>query len=409
MNDLWRHPTAWLLSATLAGCAITGPLDEGEPGADADEPWPGEPETPETALAEANFDQNDVLDTASLEDADAMTAAEIQAFLDLNPYGWSSVLANHTSNGVTAAKAFADAAQQHGINPLVLLTRVQMEQSLIGKTSASNSTLDKAMGCGCPDNQPCSAQFKGFDKQVDCAASKLRSYLDDQAVTGTTVSGWGIGITKTTLDSFSVTPVNESTAALYTYTPWVSAAQLHAKIWALYTSYVGYTGPDPSNPGPTDPDPTDPEPGPTDPMAPVEIVIDDGPTQSDPKASYEASASWTTTSATPGHHGASYAYRTTGASSDLARFRFHLDAPTTVVIEGWWTEGQNRASSAPFLVYDPDDNHVGTSYADQRTDGSAWVELGTYTLPAGWNTVALSRWTSSGTVVIADAIRVREP
>ena len=122
-----------------------------------------------------------------------------------------------------------------------------------------------------------------------------------------------------------------------------------------------------------------------------------------------ASASWTTTSATPGHHGQSYAYRTTGASSDLARFRFHLDAPTTVVIEGWWTQGQNRASSAPFLVYDADENHVGTAYANQQADGSAWVELGTYTLPAGWNTVALSRWTSSGTVVIADAIRVREP
>jgi len=422
MANLWRHPATWLLSATLAGCAITGPLDD--ESEERGEPWPGEPETPETAMAEANFDRHDVLDTASLEDADALTAAEIQAFLDVNPYGWSSVLANHADGGITAAQAFANAAQQNQINPLVLLTRVQMEQSLIGKSSASASTLDKAMGCGCPDNQPCSSQYQGFDKQVACAASKLRSYLDDMDSQGTTVAGWGIGITKTTLDGYSVTPVNEATAALYTYTPWVSAAKLHAKIWALYTSYVGYTGPsapppsdpadptdpnDPSDPSdPNDPGPTDPnDPGPSDP-SPVEIVIDDDPSLNDAAASFEASSSWTVSSATPGHHGSGYAYRTTGASSDLARFRFHLDAPATVVVEGWWTAGGNRASNAPFLVYDADDNHIATAYADQQANGSTWVELGTYTLPAGWNTVALSRWTSSGVVVIADAIRVRE-
>ena len=210
----------------MAGCAITGPTDD-ENGPDDDAPFE-EPETPETALAVQNFDRHNVLDTASMTDAGAMTEAEVQAFLDHNPYGWQSVLANTVSNGRTAAQAFVDAAQANGINPLVLLTRVQMEQSLIGKSSAPKSTLDKAMGCGCPDNQPCQSQYKGFDKQIDCAASKLRSYLDDMQNGGTTIAGWGVGISKKTLDNFTVTPVTEATAALYTYTPWVSAAQSHA-------------------------------------------------------------------------------------------------------------------------------------------------------------------------------------
>ena len=34
---------------------------------------------------------------------------------------------------------------------------------------------------------------------------------------------------------------------------------------------------------------------------------------------------------------------------------------------------------------------------------------GTFTLTAGWNTIALSRWTGSGYVVVADAVRARAP
>ena len=410
----------------MAGCAITGPMeDDGAPPDGEDAPFE-EPDTPETALAAQNFDRHNVLDTGSMTDAGAMTEAEIQAFLDMNPYGWTSVLANHVSNGRTAAQAFADAAQTHGINPLLLLTRVQVEQSLIGKTSASTSTLDKAMGCGCPDNQPCQSKYKGFDKQIDCAASKFRSYLDDMANGGTTVAGWGVGVTKTTLDGFSVTPVTEATAALYTYTPWVASAKLHAKIWALYTAHVGYTGPGGGmggggagggmggggmggggmgggGTGGGGMGGGGMAPG------PIDIVIEDDASANGPDADFQSSSSWISSSATPGHSGSGYQYRTTGASSDVASFRVHLDAAKTVVVEAWWTAGSNRASSAPFLIYDASGTHLGTSYANQQTNGGQWVELGTYNMTAGWNRIDLSRWTSSGTVVIADAVRVHEP
>ena len=44
---------------------------------------------------------------------------------------------------------------------------------------------------------------------------------------------------------------------------------------------------------------------------------------------------------------------------------------------------------------------------NQRTSGSRWNTLGTWHFTKGWNKVVLSRWTSSGDVVIADAVRIR--
>ena len=45
---------------------------------------------------------------------------------------------------------------------------------------------------------------------------------------------------------------------------------------------------------------------------------------------------------------------------------------------------------------------------DQRTGGGTWHTLGTWTFPAGWNQVVLLRRAASGSVVVADAVRVRQ-
>ncbi|MFY0574703.1 hypothetical protein ACN28S_10370 [Cystobacter fuscus] len=44
---------------------------------------------------------------------------------------------------------------------------------------------------------------------------------------------------------------------------------------------------------------------------------------------------------------------------------------------------------------------------NQQANGSRWNTLGTWSFPAGWNKVQLSRWTTAGAYVIADAIQVR--
>ena len=44
---------------------------------------------------------------------------------------------------------------------------------------------------------------------------------------------------------------------------------------------------------------------------------------------------------------------------------------------------------------------------NQQANGGRWNAIGTWNFSAGWNKVQLSRWTTSGYVVIADAIQVR--
>jgi hypothetical protein len=138
------------------------------------------------------------------------------------------------------------------------------------------------------------------------------------------------------------------------------------------------------------------------------LIIDSNNAANDAThARVEISASWTQSSATAGHYGNGYAFAATQAVSDPATFWFYLDAPATRTIDAWWTSGTNRAPSAPYLVWTSAGERLATVYVNQQENGGGWSALGTWTFPAGWNRVQLSRWTTPGYVVIADAIRVR--
>ena len=69
--------------------------------------------------------------------------------------------------------------------------------------------------------------------------------------------------------------------------------------------------------------------------------------------------------------------------------------------------GANRSTSATFIAYNAGGTEVGRRAVNQQASGSQWVTLGTWSFTAGWNKVELSRWATEGSVVIADAIRVR--
>lgn len=124
-------------------------------------------------------------------------------------------------------------------------------------------------------------------------------------------------------------------------------------------------------------------------------------------AKIELTGAWTSTSGTPGYYGSGYYFANTSATSAPATFWFHLDSAQTRSIDAWWTAGANRASAAPFIAYNAAGTELGRVSANQRSGGSQWVTLGTWNFSAGWNKVVLSRWTTSGDVVIADAVRVR--
>lgn len=187
----------------------------------------------------AVFDQNNVLTDVLLEDAASITVGEMQAFFERSPYGTRSWLASYRIGGVPASQLVLDAAVAQHIHPLVLVARMQVEASLVSKTSApSQRLIDQGLGCGCPDGGSCSALYKGLDKQLVCGARTLRKWFD-ASVAGT--GEWRKGVSRRTLDPRTVTPANHATATLYAYTPWVLVGTGgNWLVWNVTRKYVRY-------------------------------------------------------------------------------------------------------------------------------------------------------------------------
>ena len=122
---------------------------------------------------------------------------------------------------------------------------------------------------------------------------------------------------------------------------------------------------------------------------------------------FESSTTWQASSGTAGYYGSNYVFASTQPISDGATFWFYLPAAATRSIDAWWTAGTNRSATAPFIAYNASGAEVGRVNVNQQINGGAFRAIGTWNFSAGWNRVVLSRWTTEGYVVIADAIRVR--
>ena len=204
-------------------------------------------EGPSTSALSEPFNRNNVLTNIELLDPEAYSEEQIQRFLEATPFKKASVLATYEEGGKRASAILIEAAMEYGVNPLELIVRLQMEQSLISKTTADKKTLDLAFGCGCPHAPVCAtrpAQYTGFTLQAQCSARTLRASMDTLLNQTPTVSGWKKGLAKRTEDMIEVKPENEATAALYSYTPWVGETgggkvgvggqSLHRTIWVRF-------------------------------------------------------------------------------------------------------------------------------------------------------------------------------
>jgi hypothetical protein len=141
--------------------------------------------------------------------------------------------------------------------------------------------------------------------------------------------------------------------------------------------------------------------------SPSSIIVDSNNANNNASvAKYEVSANWSVgTSA--GYYGTGYNFAGTQAISDPATFWFYLPAAATRTIDAWWVAGANRSASAPFIAYNAAGTQVGTASVNQQVNGGQFNAIGTFNFSAGWNKIQLSRWTTAGYVVMADAIRVR--
>lgn len=188
----------------------------------------------------AAFDPGDIISDDSFFNPDAMTAADIQTFLDdrtCTPKDGSPCLADYRVDvpripasadrcaAIPAKKAerasslIARVAHACTISPRVLLVLLQKEQSLL--TAPSASGYQKATGYACPDTAECDKRYFGFVNQLYRAAWQFREYTvhpDDWR--------YGVGTNEiqfhpdTACGSSRVRIVNQATANLYNYTPY---------------------------------------------------------------------------------------------------------------------------------------------------------------------------------------------
>lgn len=120
----------------------------------------------------------------------------------------------------------------------------------------------------------------------------------------------------------------------------------------------------------------------------------------------EASGNWWGSANVSGYWNTGYYVGPTGSVSDPVSFWFHEEGEVCYTVEGWWTAGSDRPSSVAFIGWDEDDVEVGRATVSQKVNGSRWNVLGTWRFGAGWNRVLVSRWTTSGSYAIADAVRL---
>ncbi|MBU1179899.1 hypothetical protein KJ885_03070 [Patescibacteria group bacterium] len=191
------------------------------------------------------FNEDFIISDNELEDYTSMTALEIQQFLSDHGSFLAYYADFYPKDGrfMQASEIIWRTAQDFKINPKFILVMLEKEQSLITYKSPVDRRLFWAMGYGVCDNcllsHPLVAQFRGFSKQVYFAADRIRNtYLADLAKYGTTHTGMGPGISKIVDGKYWVTPANNATSILYTYTPHIAGNKSFYLVWKRWFSNI---------------------------------------------------------------------------------------------------------------------------------------------------------------------------
>ncbi len=176
--------------------------------------------------AEADFNPNNIISDYELLNYNSMTLKEIQEFLENH----NGVLKNYKTKDVNgrkikASKIIYNACQKYKINPQVILTILQKEQTLITSPPKKPTQLKWATGFAAYDHREPVEKFGGFGIQIDRTAWRLKFYLDHP---------WDfrhkVGQTYK-INYHKVRPETSATAALYNYTPHIKGNKLFYQIW----------------------------------------------------------------------------------------------------------------------------------------------------------------------------------
>jgi len=185
---------------------------------------------------QAEFNPNYVLDDKDIFGLGEMQLGDVQSFLESRP----GTLARYRTTDIDGVERKASeilwrVATTYQINPRYLLALLQKEQSLVDDPDPTQKQYDWATGYAicdnCSMNDPRLQEFKGFASQLEWAAKQHREkYLIQILGRGATIAGQAPGKT-VTISGRSVTPVNNATAMLYSYTPHIAGNFNLWKIW----------------------------------------------------------------------------------------------------------------------------------------------------------------------------------
>jgi len=214
----------------LATSTLLGP-----PGARA--------ETPPAGLG--GFTSGFLITDTRMFDADAMTRAEVDTFLEekgsqcVDGSDGAPCLKNLTANTprraataycaaipattrASVGRIITDVSRACDVNPQVILVMLQKEQGLITTRNATPRQLERALGFRCPDFEACDPTFGGIVHQLYYGTSRLQEYGDP-------ARGYRYQAGRTYDIQYSpyefcgygeVRIANRATAALYNYTPF---------------------------------------------------------------------------------------------------------------------------------------------------------------------------------------------
>lgn len=192
------------------------------------------------------FRPGNIISDAVFFDAQAMTEAQIQSFLESRvpvcQAGYTCLRDWYDTSRTTAADAMCGAyaggvrerasriiakvAQACGINPQVILATLQKEQALVTHTWPSEWRYTIAMGQGCPDTAACDTRYYGFFNQVFGAAWQFKRYANPPGTSAYFTwyapgKTWNVRYNpNVACGSSPVLIENQATANLYYYTPY---------------------------------------------------------------------------------------------------------------------------------------------------------------------------------------------
>lgn len=181
------------------------------------------------------FNPGYIISDGQFFNENAMSAAQVQAFLDDQGGALASMrfdTETQPADGLcevyegatdeTAADIIDKSARACGISQKVLLTMLQKEQHLVTATNPTDFQIRAAMGLSCPDDANCDPAYAGFFHQVYGAAHRYRYYMANS-------SDYTYHAGRFNYVPYNPDPScggsdiyieNDATALLYTYTPY---------------------------------------------------------------------------------------------------------------------------------------------------------------------------------------------